>query len=112
MTVVDISIELAAIGKSAKQAARMLASLASPVKDQALRNMADHLEKEVATILAANAQDMTAEKEKGLSQALLDLLLLNEARIKDMADGLRQAAALPDPIGEVPGMWKRPNGLA
>jgi glutamate-5-semialdehyde dehydrogenase len=107
----NISKELETKGKNAKQAARKLVSLGSLVKDQALRNMADQLEKKMSIVLTANALDMEAAKVKGLSKALLDRLLLNEERIRGMADGLRQAAALPDPVGEVPGMWQRPNGL-
>ncbi len=98
-------------GAQAKKAARRLAFLASSVKNQALSAMADSLVKNAAAILAANAQDMEAARKSGLSNALLDRLLLTEARIEGMADGLRQTAALPDPVGEVPGMWKRPNGL-
>jgi glutamate-5-semialdehyde dehydrogenase len=111
MAAMDIMTELETKGRNAKQAARSLAFLASRIKDQALRAMADHLEKNAATILAANAQDMDLAREKGLSNAMLDRLMLNEARIAAMADGLRQTADLPDPVGEVPGMWKRPNGL-
>lgn len=103
--------ELEQKGSQAKNAARRLAFLASSVKDQALYAMADSLENHMADILTANAQDMEAARKQGLSNALLDRLLLTEDRIRGMADGLRQAAALPDPIGEVPGMWKRPNGL-
>ena len=103
--------ELEQKGSQAKNAARRLAFLASSVKDHALYAMADSLEKHMTGILAANAQDMEAARKQGLSNALLDRLLLTEDRVRGMADGLRQAAALPDPIGEVPGMWKRPNGL-
>ena len=103
--------ELEQQGSQAKKAARRLAFLASSVKDQALYAMADSLGTNMSGILAANAQDMEAAREQGLSNALLDRLLLTEDRIRGMADGLRQTAALPDPIGEIPGMWKRPNGL-
>jgi len=103
--------ELEQKGLQAKKAARRLAFLASSVKDQALYAMADSLEKSMTCILAANTQDMEAARKQGLSNALLDRLLLTEDRIRGMADGLRQTAALPDPVGEVPGMWKRPNGL-
>ena len=103
--------ELEQKGAQAKKAARQLAFLASGIKNQALYAMAESLEKKMADILLANARDMEAARKQGLSNALLDRLLLTEARIAGMADGLRQTAALPDPIGEVPGMWKRPNGL-
>ncbi len=73
--------------------------------------MADALEENTALILEANAIDLDNGRKLGLTEALLERLTLNEARVKDMANGLREIAALPDPVGEVLGMWKRPNGL-
>ena len=96
---------------AAKAAARRLAVTASPVKDAALRAMADALEKNAAAILAANAEDMTTAQEKGTPRAMLDRLMLDEKRIRGMADGLRQTAMLPDPIGEGEMETIRPNGL-
>ena len=96
---------------AAKAAARRLAVTASPVKDAALRAMADALEKNAAAILAANAEDMKAAQEKGTPRAMLDRLMLDEKRIRGMADGLRQTAMLPDPIGEGEMETIRPNGL-
>lgn len=103
--------ELQVKGKKAKQAARKLATLSTIIKNQALNNMADALEKEFGTILAANTIDIENGKAKGLSQALVDRLLLTQDRIKAMADGLRQITALADPIGEVLNTTIRPNGL-
>ncbi|MBP3690907.1 MAG: glutamate-5-semialdehyde dehydrogenase [Schwartzia sp.] len=97
--------------RAAKAAARRLAVTASPVKDAALRAMADALEKNAAAILAANAEDMAAAQEKGTPRAMLDRLMLDEKRIRGMADGLRQTAMLPDPIGEGAMETIRPNGL-
>lgn len=97
--------------RAAKAAARRLAVTASPVKDAALRAMADALEKNAAAILAANAEDMAAAQEKGTPRAMLDRLMLDEKRIRGMADGLRQTAMLPDPIGEGEMETIRPNGL-
>ncbi|MFZ5898984.1 MAG: glutamate-5-semialdehyde dehydrogenase [Bacillota bacterium] len=94
-----------------RSAARRLAYLPTNVKDKALGAMADALLARSREILAANELDMEAGREKGLSKALLDRLMLNEARIADMAEGLRAVAGLPDPVGEVLGMWTRPNGL-
>lgn len=107
------AIREAVIAKAARcrEAARRLAYLPTDVKDRALLAMAAALEDEAPVILEANALDMEAGRAKGLTQALLDRLLLNEARIRDMAEGLRAVAALPDPVGEVTGMWTRPNGL-
>ncbi|MGO0123544.1 glutamate-5-semialdehyde dehydrogenase [Desulfothermobacter acidiphilus] len=95
----------------AKAAARRLAYLSTAVKDRALLSMADALEREQDLILAANHRDMEAARAKGLSQALLDRLLLNQKRVQEMAKGLREVAQLPDPVGEMVAMWKRPNGL-
>lgn len=103
--------ELEVKGKSAKQAARKLATLSTTVKNQALVSMADALEREWETILSANVIDIENGKEKGLSESLLDRLLLTQSRIQSMADGLRQIAELPDPIGEVLSTNYRPNGL-
>lgn len=97
--------------QKAKEAARKLGHLSSAVKDKALMAMADALEARTDDILEANSIDMQAGREKKLSTALLDRLLLTNDRVKEMADGLRAIAALPDPVGEVIHMWKRPNGL-
>ncbi len=107
----DHLTELQMKGKSGKQAARKLAILSTLTKNQALEKMAEALKKEYAIILTANAIDIENGKGKGLSQALLDRLLLTQSRIESMADGLRQVAMLPDPIGELLSRDKRPNGL-
>jgi len=98
-------------GKKARRAARVLANLSSDKKNQVLLAIADSLETKQDRILAANEQDLASGREKGLSKALLDRLLLTEKRIKDMAGGLRALAALPDPVGEVTEMWTRPSGI-
>lgn len=103
--------ELTDKGRQAKQAARKLATLSTTVKNKGLAAMASALEEHSAAILAANAIDLQTGKEKGMSVSLIDRLMLNEARITAMAEGLRQIIALPDPIGEVSGMQHRPNGL-
>ena len=97
--------------KEAKAASRVLANLSTEVKNRALLAMADLLEARGEEIKKENARDLKYGKEKGLSSALLDRLLLDDKRIKGMAQGLREVAALPDPVGEVVKMWKRPNGL-
>ncbi|WP_081360960.1 glutamate-5-semialdehyde dehydrogenase [Neomoorella thermoacetica] len=107
----NVAMEVQTKGQRAREAARILAGLGTSKKNEALLAMARALEEEQEAILAANARDMVAGKEKGLSRALLDRLLLNEKRIRDMAAGLRELAALPDPVGEVTSMWTRPNGL-
>lgn len=108
----DYITELTVKGKAAKQAARKLATLSTAAKNQALIAMAIALEKHQGAIVAANANDINRAQAKGMPGPLVDRLLLNETRIKNMAEGLRQIAALPDPIGEMIGGWLRPNGLA
>ena len=97
--------------RAAKEASRRLAVTSSAVKDAALRAMAEALEENAAKILEANAGDMAAAREKGTPRAMLDRLMLDEKRIHGMADGLRQTAMLPDPIGEGEMETIRPNGL-
>jgi len=103
--------ELTDKGRQAKQAARKLATLSTAAKNQGLAAMANALEEHTAEILAANAIDVQNGKAKGMSASIVDRLMLNEARIAAMAEGLRQIISLPDPIGEVLGMQRRPNGL-
>lgn len=99
------------IGKKAKQAARALCLATTEQKNDALLAMAEALTARQDTILIANASDLQAGREAGLSQALLDRLLLTPQRIEAMADGLRQVAALPDPVGRILSDTARPNGL-
>ncbi|MGI6164849.1 MAG: glutamate-5-semialdehyde dehydrogenase [Limnochordia bacterium] len=107
----DIVSYVESKAQKAKEASRVLASLASKKKDEALLAMADALLDGAQEILAANEQDVACAKEKGISGALLDRLMLTLQRINDMAIGLREVAMLPDPVGEIEQMWKRPNGL-
>jgi glutamate-5-semialdehyde dehydrogenase len=95
----------------AKRASRGLRSLERGQKDDALLRMADKLVSNREIITAENQKDLSAAGDAGLSSAMLDRLTLNDGVIGAMADGLREVAALPDPVGAVPGMWKRPNGL-
>ena len=99
------------MAKDAKAASRGLRSLGSEQKDDALLRMAGKLLDRKETVMAANRKDLSAARDAGLSAAMLDRLTLNATVITAMADGLREVAALPDPVGEVRGMWKRPNGL-
>lgn len=97
--------------KTAKAASRALASLSTEIKNNALFKMAAALEKEAGHLIAENRKDMEAGEKKGLSRAMLDRLRVTPERIKAMADGLREIAALSDPVGEVTKMWLRPNGM-
>ncbi len=97
--------------QAARRAAREVAVLSSDVKDQALLAMADALQSETARILEANALDLERAREAGITGALLDRLTLTPERVESMAQGLRDIAALDDPVGKVNRMWRRPNGL-
>ena len=96
--------------KSARSARTALASANTETKNNALLRMAEALEKNTEAILAANAEDM--ESQRGIiSDVMLDRLALSEERIKGMADGIHQVAALPDPVGKVLASHERPNGI-
>lgn len=97
--------------QAAQKAAQTMTALTTEQKNEALLAMADALEQQMARIIDANIQDTTAAKESGITDAMLDRLTLTEARIKDMAEGLRQVTTLADPIGDVLESWERPNGL-
>ncbi|WP_125154672.1 glutamate-5-semialdehyde dehydrogenase [Clostridium rectalis] len=98
-------------GIKAKKAARILSTLDTNSKNKVLLNMANELKNNIDLIIEENSKDMKIGEKKGLSKALLDRLLINKKRILDMAEGLKQVSELPDPIGEITKMWKRPNGL-
>lgn len=95
----------------AREAASVLAGLSTAVKDAALLEMASALLENQQAVLDANAQDVAAGRARGLSEALVDRLSLNPKRIEAMAEGLRQVASLPDPVGSIVAGWTRPNGL-
>ena len=102
---------LTEMGQRAKDAAAVLAKVSSEQKNKALLEAAKALRQSINTILAANAQDLQRGRENGMSEALLDRLMVNPARIDAMAEGLEQIVTLDDPIGEILSMKKRPNGL-
>jgi glutamate-5-semialdehyde dehydrogenase len=97
--------------RRAKAASDRVAELPTDVKDAALRLAADRLEAATERLLAENAKDLDAGRANGLSAPMLDRLALTPERIADVAQGVRDVAALPDPVGEVTRMWNRPNGL-
>ena len=99
------------MGRQARAAAYKLAQLSSEEKNAILRAMAAAVRKATPELLAANAKDLAAGTEKGLSAAMLDRLRLDEARIEAMAAGIDQVATLPDPVGQVLDAWERPNGI-
>ncbi len=103
--------EVRAVATRAGDAAAELAPLTRAQKDAGLHAMADAVADATEAILEANAHDVAAGREDGTSEALLDRLSLDAARVAAMADGLRDIAALPDPVGEVVRGYTRPNGL-
>jgi glutamate-5-semialdehyde dehydrogenase len=98
-------------GRRARAAARQLRLCTTEQKNAGIRAMADELLAAESEILAANAQDLEKAKANGLSGAMLERLTLNPKRLAAMADGVRQVADLPDPVGEIIREWTRPNGL-
>ena len=102
---------IAELGARAKRAARVVAIASTSVKDAALREAADLLVERTGDILDANAEDVAAAEAAGTSATVVDRLRLTAARVEAMADGLRQVAALRDPVGEIVDGWTRPNGL-
>ncbi len=99
------------MGRMAREAARELALASTEQKNAALEAMAARLQAGTAAILEANKSDIDAARGKGRDDAFIDRLALNEARVAGMAKGLRDIAALPDPVGAVIASWTRPNGL-
>ena len=107
----DIKQEVLKLAQEARNAARCIANVSSKAKDRALLNMAGKLEQKGEYLLEANRKDIAGVRDKGLSSAMIDRLTLNPKRIKEMAAGLQEIAALSDPVGEIVKMWRRPNGL-
>lgn len=103
--------EVRSKAKSAHESSMHLANAATAVKNAALSYIADELESQRQTIIAANQTDLANAKAKGMSEAMLDRLALTELRIADIAKGVRQVIELPDPVGVELDAWTRPNGL-
>lgn len=98
-------------GQRAKEASYELMNATTTKKNEALLKMAEKLIENKDYIIAENKRDLYKAIEKGTTEAMLDRLKLDEKRLADMADGLREVVALADPVGEVTSMWRRPNGL-
>ena len=107
----DIHEQITRIAENARQAASAAANLSSAEKDEALVEMAVQLIHHADDLIEANEKDLEAARRKGLSKAMIDRLTLDEKAIRAMARGLEEVAALPDPVGKVTSMWRRPNGL-
>ncbi len=107
----DFKYQIAKLAQDAQNAARILANVPTDTKNKALLDMADELIKQTPVLTAENRKDIEHATQAGLSSAMIDRLTLKEATIKGIAAGLTEVAALPDPVGEITSMWRRPNGL-
>ena len=99
------------LGSAAKAASRVLAASSTEIKNNALKAIAERLEQQRDSLIQANQIDMDKGRASGLDAALLDRLELNNARIDGMIEGLAQVVALPDPVGELTDLGKRPSGI-
>ncbi|MEW6562331.1 MAG: glutamate-5-semialdehyde dehydrogenase [Pseudomonadota bacterium] len=111
MNMEDIKTYMHRVGQQARAASRMMAQASTGAKNQALENIADTLVAQTAALLEANAKDVVAAKANGMDAASVDRLTLTEKTVRGMAEGLRQIAQLPDPIGEISDMKFRPTGI-
>lgn len=107
----DIRFRVIDIAKGAKRTAAVLARLSSDIKDRVLLEAARRITAKVDYLIEENAKDVDAALRRGLSPAMVDRLTLKKSTIEDMVKGLQEVALLPDPVGKVISMWKRPNGL-
>ncbi len=108
----DVAAMMERMGRKARAAASVLATATTAAKNEALNAAARSIRALSPAILEANARDVEAGRARGLNAALIERLVLNEARIEAMAKGLDEIALLPDPVGQVIAAWERPNGLA
>jgi glutamate-5-semialdehyde dehydrogenase len=108
MDIKELVIEKA---REAKEAARRLLAVNTEQKNRALVRMAEEIVANASALKEENQKDVEYAKAKGLSSALIDRLTLTDKRIHEMAEGLREVAQLPDPVGEITKMWQRPNGM-
>jgi len=107
----DIKEQIRELATAAKKAAALAARANTAQKNATLREIAKGIEANKTFLLAENAKDLQAARAKGLSEAMLDRLSLTEATLASIAAGVEEVAALPDPVGEVAALWRRPNGL-
>jgi glutamate-5-semialdehyde dehydrogenase len=107
----DFRTEVRKMARKAQEASHQLAQLSTATKNKALLEMAEDLEQNQERLIKENRKDLTAGEKAHLSSSLIDRLRLTPSVIHGMAEGLREIARLPDPVGEVIKMWKRPNGL-
>ncbi|WP_417069680.1 glutamate-5-semialdehyde dehydrogenase [Niveibacterium terrae] len=108
----DITHYMQTLGRNARIASRAMAASSTAAKDQALRNIAALIRSKEADLLAANARDLAQAREEGLEPAMIDRLTLSAKTVEAMAAGLEQIASLPDPVGEITGLKRRPSGIS
>src|SRR3989442_619003 len=107
----DVRDLVQAKARAARDAARALALCPTKIKNDALVQMAHGLVEKAGSLLEANRADVERARGRGATRAFLDRLTLTESRLDEMAQGLREIAALPDPVGTVVEVWRRPNGI-
>src|SRR4030042_5603379 len=107
----SIQEQVLTIAQSAKKASRIVGRLSTEKKNKALCRMAEALIADAARLKEENSKDVSLAQKSALSSALIDRLLITDKTITEMASGLREVANLPDPVGEVTGMWRRPNNI-
>lgn len=107
----DIKNSVKIMAQNAQAASRQLARISSVAKNNALLQMADELLNNADHLIAENARDVNQAEKRGLSRAMIERLTLKKSTIESMAQGFREVAALPDPVGKITSMWRRPNGL-
>jgi glutamate-5-semialdehyde dehydrogenase len=107
----DLRTEIREMARRAKKISLPLSTFSSGIKNRALLEMADYLEQNRGRLMKENQKDLSSAEKARLSSAMIDRLKLTPAVIHAMAEGLREVARLPDPVGEVVKMWRRPNGL-
>ncbi len=107
----DIKQYMEQVGKQARAASRLMAAASTAAKDAALTGIAARIRERQAELLAANARDLEQARADGLEPAMIDRLTLTPKGVESMAQGLEQIAALPDPVGEISGVKRRPSGI-
>jgi len=107
----DVQTYMRSVGKAARAASREMAKADTNAKNRALAGMAEAIARDEAKLIAANACDLAAAREKGLEPAMIDRLTLTAKGVRNMVEGLSQIAALPDPVGEITDMNFRPSGI-
>ncbi len=107
----DIGDEMRQVADRAREASRKLSRISTEIKNRALTEMSEQLLQQSGYLIQENKKDVDFALKSGLSPAMIDRLTLKESTIRDMANGIKEVTALPDPVGKVTSMWRRPNGL-